>query len=97
MLRARLSRMRLPALQQLSLRVDARLYRGPVGGAGVGIGGVLSGFPVVGQCSFTQGGPKDSRWIHSTAKGTGQADERSAAGGHVPSNPGAATFSIHTR
>jgi hypothetical protein len=66
-------------------------------GAGVGMGGVPNGFPVGSQCSFAQGGPRiHGGYIVPTAKGTGQTDGRSAARGHVPSNPDAAEFSIHT-
>ena len=69
----RVYRMRLPALA-IPKRVEAR-HRctirdlGPVGGAGVGIGGVPSGFPWFscwGSVQFHTRWPKDSRWIHST-------------------------------
>ena len=70
---------------------------GLLGGAGVGNGGAPSFIPVEGQCNFAQGGPRiQGGYIVPTAKGTGQSDVRSAVGGHVPSNPGAAEFTIHT-
>ena len=44
-----------------------------------------------------QDGPQiQSGHIIPTANGTGQNDVKSAMGGHVPSNRGAAEFAIHT-
>jgi hypothetical protein len=100
----RVYRMRLPALAipkggSASIAAPSGILAsgGLARGAGVGMGGVPNGFPVGSQCSFAQGGPRiHGGYIVPTAKGTGQTDGRSAARGHVPSNPDAAEFSIHT-
>ena len=70
---------------------------GLLGGAGEGSGGAPSVFPVEDYCNLVQGEPQiQSGHIIPTANGTGQNDVKSAMGGHVPSNRGAAEFAIHT-
>ena len=58
---------------------------GPVDNWSWYIGGVPSGSPIGDQCSFRPGGPRiQGGCIVPTAKGTGQADARSATRGAAP-------------